>query len=146
MFGVALGGVVALTAACVHHERPTTSTTTVTSGEPSGVRVTNVRTQTQAYPEAGLVLADELCRRESACNQIGPGGTHRTEEACMVDLGTRAPALLASWRCSPAAARARFEECLAQIRSERCETDLSSGVSELPQCRPNVMCPGNERP
>lgn len=138
-FVVSLCGVVALTGACVHHERPSVSTTTVTSGEPSGVRVTNVRTQ--AYPEPGLLLADELCRREATCNRIGPDGTHRSEEACLVDLGTRAPALLASWTCSPAASRARFEECLAQVRSERCETNLSAGVSDLPRCRPNVMCP-----
>ncbi len=133
--------VLALVTACAHSkdQSQSYSTTTITGGTPTGVRVTNVR---ENEPDPGLALADEVCRREATCNRIGAaGGRYPTEEACMADLGTRFPAQIASWNCSPAAARARFEECLAAIRSERCDTDLVSGADRLPLCRATAVCP-----
>jgi hypothetical protein len=133
--------VLAVVAACARSRGPSaaTSTTTITGGTPMGVRVTNVE---ESQPDPGLALADELCRREAACNHIGAaGGRYRTEEACAADLGARLPAQIASWNCSPAAERARFEECLAAIRSERCDTDLVSGTDRLPLCRATAVCP-----
>lgn len=129
---------VALAAACAHENR-SYGTTTITSGTPEGVRATNAA---ETAPDPGLALADELCRREASCNRVGTsGGRYTTEEACMADLGTRVPPQLASWNCSPAAARARFEECLAGIRSESCTTDLVSRIDRLPVCRANAVCP-----
>lgn len=132
--------ILAVVAACAHsRDQSSYSTTTITSGTPQGVRVTNVR---ENEPDPSLALADEVCRREATCNRIGTAGArYTTEEACMADLGVRLPAQVASWNCEPAAARARFEECLASIRSERCETNLVARIDRLPLCRPNAVCP-----
>jgi hypothetical protein len=108
-------------------------TATVTSAPTPAVRA-----QTPADTVA-LRLADELCGREAACNDVGPGARYRTEEACMSDQGSRAPAQLTSWSCTPSQTQAGFEECLAAIRSERCETQLTR-LEQLTACRSAAVC------
>lgn len=126
--------VVVLGTACAHQAR--TSTTTVTSGSTSGVSVTGVRTDAD---QASLRLADEICNRHVACSQVGNGARYHTVEACMADQGTRTPTQLTRWSCSPPATQAGFERCLAAIRSEHCETKLSS-INELVDCRSHRVC------
>jgi hypothetical protein len=129
-----LTAVVVLGTACARQAG--SSTTTVTSGSTSGVRVTGVRTDPD---EAGLRLADEICNREVACSQIGDGTRYPTVEACMSDQGSRAPARLAHWSCTPSSTQASFETCLAAIRSEHCETKLAN-IDQLGACRTNAVC------
>jgi hypothetical protein len=110
------------------------STTTIRSGtaEPS---VTNV--------EPAIRLATELCRHESRCRD---SERQRSDEAKLlaeqncVTAGTDPTAdVMGTWSCSPAVARAGYEECLAAIRTERCETKLSS-IKDVPRCRSNMVC------
>jgi hypothetical protein len=88
---------------------------------------------------AALRLADEICGREAACNNIGETARYRTEEACMSDQGARAPAQLKAWSCTPTQTQAGFEQCLAAIRSERCETALTR-LDKLDACRSTEVC------
>ena len=117
------------------HQSETSGTTTVTSGATSGVRVTG----TSDKDQASMRLADEICARQAACGGIGEGARYRTEEACMADQGASAPAQIARWSCTPTQTQAGFEECLAAIRSERCETPLPR-VDRLAACRSASVC------
>ena len=130
-----LGAVALLAVACTHAQ-DRSSTTTVTSGSPQGVKMTAARSERD---QAAMRLADELCSRAAACSQIGDGARYRTEEACMADQGTKAPAQISSWTCTPGQTQAGFEECLAAIRSERCETDLPR-IDRLVACRTAQVC------
>jgi hypothetical protein len=125
--------VLLLAAACAHESGPTT--TTVTGGSLPGVRVTSAR----ASDESAMRLADEICAREAACNHIGVSARYRSEEACMAEQGALAPSQIARWSCVPAATQAGFEQCLAAVRSERCETPLDR-VDALAACRSAPVC------
>lgn len=129
-----LTAVVVLGTACARQAG--TGTTTVTSGTTSGVRVTGARTDAD---QASLRLADEICNRQVACSQVGDGARYHTVEACMADQSTRTPAQLTHWSCTPSATQGTFEICLSAIRSEHCETKLSS-IDELVACRSNAVC------
>lgn len=124
-------------AACAH-ESPASGTAVITSGSPDGTRVTNVRPQDERPLSE---LTNELCAREAACNHVGDDARWRTEEACMLELGSRSRAQVAQWSCSPRATDADFETCLAAIRSERCATDLAR-VDRLEACRDRAVCGG----
>jgi hypothetical protein len=99
------------------------------------VRVTGAR----ASDEPAMRLADEVCAREAACNHIGAGARYRSEEACMAEQGALAPTQLTRWGCVPTRTQAGFEECLAAVRSERCETPLPR-VDALAVCRSGPVC------
>lgn len=130
----ALAATLLMAGACAH--RPDASgTTTVTSGSTSGVRVTG----TGERDDVALRLADEICNREAACGHIGDGARYRSEEACMADQGASAPVQISRWSCTPTQTQAGFEECLASIRSERCETPLPR-VDRLVACRSVAVC------
>lgn len=131
-FALTAAAVVILATACARQAN--TEMTTVTSGSTAGVRATGARDEASA-----MRLADEICNREVACSQIGVGARYPTVEACMSDQGTRAPARLAHWSCTPAATQGSFEQCLAAIRGEHCETKLAS-IDELGACRSNAVC------
>jgi hypothetical protein len=128
-----------LVTACAH-DRDRSETTTITSGSPGGVRVTNV---TIGEFDPAERLAGELCQREATCGRIEGSGTDEAkllgEQNCVT---TKTPGLrqrLRAWPCSPAASGGRFEECLAAVRSERCEARLDS-LEALPACRANAVC------
>lgn len=120
--------------ACAHRSE-TSGTTTVTSGSTSGVRATGTRDR----DDVALRLADEICAREVACGHIGDGARYRSEEACMADQGASAPTQISRWSCTPTQTQAGFEECLASIRSEHCETSLPR-VDRLVACRSVAVC------
>jgi hypothetical protein len=124
----------ALAVGCAHGTE-TAGTATVTSGATSGVKVSGGSSTDQA----AMRLADEICARETACGAIGDGARYRTEEACMADQGASAPVQLSRWSCTPTQTQAGFEECLAAIRSERCETPLPR-VDRLVACRSGSVC------
>jgi Family of unknown function (DUF6184) len=124
-----------LASACAHDDG--SSTTTVTSGATSGVKVTNTRTPQN--DELALRLANELCAREHACNQIRPGPLYRSEEACMAEEGVTAPEQLSRWACLPTAMQAGFANCLAAIRLAPCDT-LLPRADVLPSCRSAPVC------
>jgi hypothetical protein len=123
------------TTACARQIEPQ-STTTVTSGATSGVKLTSARPERD---DVAMRLADEMCARAAACSHIGDGARYRTEEACMADQGARAPAQVSSWTCTPPQTSAGFEQCLAAIRSERCETALPR-ADRLVACRTDAIC------
>ena len=133
--GVFALAIAAVSAGCAHQSETSGTTTVTGSSTTSGVRVTGTTDKDQA----SMRLADEICGREAACGAIGDGAKYRTEEACMADQGARAPVQLSRWSCTPTQTQAGFEECLAAIRSERCETPLPR-VDRLVACRSASVC------
>lgn len=127
-------------AACAH-DRDAASTTRVTSGTPDGVRVTNV---TIGDYDPAERLAGELCRREATCGRIDSASSDEAkllgEQNCVTANAPRMRAAMERWSCSPSTHRAQFEDCLAAVRSERCET-RNVGPDILPACRSNAVCP-----
>lgn len=127
-----------LLGACAH-DRDRASTTTVTSGTPEGVRVTNVAVDDYDPAER---LAGELCRREATCGRIDASRSDEAkllgEQNCVTVNAPRMRAAMQRWSCD-AKTRARFDDCLAAVRSERCETSLA-GPDILPACRSNAVC------
>lgn len=128
---------VLLVAACAH-DGDRAGATTITSGTPEGVRVTNV---TIGDFDPADRLAGELCRREATCGRIRGSDEARLlgEQNCVTQRAPAVRAVLSGWPCSPATNRARFEDCLAAVRGARCEARLE-GVEELPSCRRDVVC------
>ena len=133
-FALAGLSVAALAVGCAHGTEAA-GTATLTSGATSGVKVTGASSTDQA----AMRLADEICARETACGAIGDGAKYRTDEACMADQGASAPVQLSRWSCTPTQTQAGFEECLAAIRGEQCETPLPR-VDRLIACRSASVC------
>ncbi|WP_146648721.1 DUF6184 family natural product biosynthesis lipoprotein [Labilithrix luteola] len=79
-------------------------------------------------------MADGLCEHERACGR-GSGST-----ACVSRVTPRAHTELSKWNCSPAARRARVKDCLAAIRAETCELDMTRRATV---CGPNSDCPSD---
>ena len=125
--------------ACAHdHDRA--GSTTVTSGTPEGVRVTSV---TVGDYDAADRFAGELCRREATCGRIDANQSDEAkllgEQNCVTMQAPRMRAAMERWSCSATTARARFDDCLAAVRSERCETRID-GPDILPACRSSAVC------
>lgn len=124
----------ALAAACAHQDDTRGGITTIRSGSPEGARVTNL-----APDDPAERLAIELCRRAESCGKTGRRETRwPTETACVAEVERDVPARVRSWSCSPA--RGRLEECLAAIRSARCEAPVDGRWPELAACRAEVVC------
>lgn len=119
---IAIFASAAAAAACGGQGARARSTTTVTS---AAVERDLSPPSTAAVVER---LALAACLHEVRCGR--PRG-----EDCMESARNKARAELASFRCEPAAARARVEECLASIPAETCELDVTM--------RTNI-CPVNE--
>lgn len=130
----------ALTALSCAHDRESAGTTTITSGTPGGPRVTNIPV---AEDDRAARLARELCRRDAACGRIETSGTDEArllgEQNCVTTKAPEARRAIGAWACEPAPAEAPFEECLAAIRSERCETRVDR-ADALPACRREAVC------
>lgn len=82
-------------------------------------------------------LAAQICDREVRCHAAAQTPPTRSAEDCWLASLSRARSELGRWRCSPAGARARAEECLAAIGGEPCEHDLGRQRS---LCASNVAC------
>jgi hypothetical protein len=83
-------------------------------------------------------LAAQICDREIRCH-VATGGRVKARSAddCWRASLQRAHRELDSWRCSPAGARARAEECLAAIGHEQCEHSVQK---QRFLCASNAAC------
>jgi hypothetical protein len=136
---VLFASTLALAAACKHDDGQA-GITTIRSGTPEGVRVTN--TPTDATDPA-IRLARAVCRHERECTGArggrSPEALSRDETACATELEPVARLNIEELNCSPAAKSAGLEECLAAIDSERCyEQDRSAPIQ--PECRASEIC------
>ncbi|MBS2014388.1 MAG: hypothetical protein JST00_15985 [Deltaproteobacteria bacterium] len=137
--------VLALAIGCARQVNgPGSSTTTITSGTPGGVRVTGAQIERDDLSNR---IADEVCSRELACGSVGDreGARYRTQEACMADQGTKAPSVVSRWGCTPVGTSASFETCLATIRSARCDVRMDR-ADEIAECRRNAVCAPRSTP
>ena len=132
---VIFGSLVLVLASC-RREDGQTSTTTIRSGTLEGSGSSDV--------DPAARLATELCRHESRCNdannrQASDEAKLLAEQACVTSKTNTTNSAMEGWNCSPAMARAGYEECLAAIRTERCETKLST-IADVPRCRSSMIC------
>jgi hypothetical protein len=78
-------------------------------------------------------VAAEVCTHETRCG--------RSDAACVDATVARASEELSRWSCSPAATRARIEECLAGIDEASCEVDVRASNRSV--CPANAACGRN---
>ena len=122
-------------------------TTTIRSGTPDGVRVTSAPdpASTTKSRAAGR-LAAAVCEHDRRCGATESADTSAEagllgEAVCVAELEPRARQNVEAWRCSPAVARAGFEDCVAAIKAEsRCSEIALTEASEIPACRPSEIC------
>jgi hypothetical protein len=91
---------------------------------------------------ASLRLTKELCKRHASCVETNRRATSIdavASEDCIDRERPRVEAELGSWNCSPAAERARLEECLTAVQIATCEP-IVAGKDHLPLCPENVAC------
>ncbi|MCW5834943.1 MAG: hypothetical protein KIS78_21255 [Labilithrix sp.] len=138
----------ALVSACKRDDGQAASTTTVRSGTPDGVRVTDRpdpgERSGRAYAADRISAA--ICALERRC--AAAEGPERSAEAelldeavCIAERKARTMRSVESWSCSPALERAGFEQCIAAINAEvRCRDVLLGERSVVPECRPSQIC------
>jgi Family of unknown function (DUF6184) len=129
---IALGGLslaVALTAACGRGEvkGPDAPITTSTSAR--------IATNDTAIER----ITTARCDREVACNNVGAGKSYGTREACTNELGHDKRADLRAEECPRGISEPDLNDCLADIRSEKCGNPLDS-ISRLAACRKGKLC------
>jgi hypothetical protein len=138
-----LGVLVVSIAACKKDTGESAGVTTIRSGSPEGVRVTNAGTP-DALPEASSRFAAALCKHERECAEARSRQTEEAilleEQACVTELKPTAELTFHELTCSPAVARAGFEECLAAVHAERCYDSMARFPQIIPACRPTEVC------
>jgi hypothetical protein len=138
----------ALVGACKHDDGQTAGITTIRSGTPDGVRVTNTPSPNEPSPkdvEANRI-ATAFCGRDRRCTL--PEGSEQSTEAgllgeavCVAELEPVARQSIDSWNCSPAIARAGLKDCIAAVNSDiRCRDVLLGEESPVLECRPSSIC------
>lgn len=130
--------VVSLFSAACSHNDASSGVTTLSSGTPNGIRVTDTG---PAFAEPASRLSQELCSREAECNRIGKDGSlYASEATCQANLDGPVRTEMTTWRCTPASKDLHFEDCLAAIRSAHCETSLDH-LNRLTACQSASLCP-----
>ncbi|HVH46809.1 MAG TPA: DUF6184 family natural product biosynthesis lipoprotein [Labilithrix sp.] len=136
----------ALVAGCRHDDGEASSTTTIRSGTPGGIRVTNTPPRTTTIEDrTANRLAAAVCafRRECAASErpdVSSEAVLLDETVCTAELQADARRTIAGWRCSPARAPLGLEDCLAAIKAERCRDLTLEGVTAMRECRPSAVC------
>jgi hypothetical protein len=134
----------ALVPACTHDAGERTSTTTIRSGIPGGVRA--VPAEPHGDREyAARRLAAAICAHDRACEQsaqgnISPEAALLAEANCVAQVKPGAIEDVNAWECSPAVARAGFEECIAAISTQRCRDIVLQRARLVTACQPREVC------
>jgi len=137
----------ALASGCKHNNGERAGTTTIRSGTPDGVRVTSAPDPaSEAKARSANRLAAAVCERQRRCASTESTDARAEaalpgETICVADVEPRARQNVEAWPCSPAVARAGFEECLAAVATEGgCEAVSLTEDSEIRACRPSEIC------
>jgi hypothetical protein len=83
-------------------------------------------------------IAEAGCDREARCNRIGEG-RYGSADSCKADMRSRAKQRIAAAPCSNGVDRAKLDDCISALGSERCDEtafgfDASLACQTL--CRP----------
>ncbi len=84
-------------------------------------------------------ITDARCDREVACNNVGAGKSYGTRQACTNELGHDKRADLRAEECPRGISEPDLNDCLADIKSEKCGNPLDS-ISRLAACRKAKLC------
>ena len=99
---------------------------------------TPMTTAAVSHDDAIMRLATARCEREASCNNLGPGKKHADREACMSESGQSSRGTLRADQC-PQIDQANLNECLSDIKNERCGNPLDS-LDTLTSCTRGKIC------
>lgn len=124
-----VSALLALSAACAHTSDRASTTTTTGADIPAA--------PLEIRPE--LRVSTAVCNRLEACGYIGRSAVLQSSAECVRAMGRRASVQMSRWDCTPAATRARFEECLTGFAEEPCTT-IVDRATRGEMCRANTAC------
>lgn len=84
-------------------------------------------------------LAQALCERKLACDEIGPNRPHSSMDACMKEARRTASADIESVGCPQGFAEPLLGECLAAVRAQPCSGDLDV-LANVDACSQASLC------
>ena len=119
---------VALVAGCVVHTNEPASRTSTTG---AGIQGSN----------AVRRIADARCDREVGCNNIGDGHRFDSRDACIREMRRDTRDALDDKACEGGIDEARLNECIRDIRGERCGNPFDS-INRAASCRRAELCRG----
>jgi hypothetical protein len=85
------------------------------------------------------LLTSTRCDRERVCGNVGPEQRYADRSECVKRLDERGYEELGYDECLLGIDRARLERCLAQIRSDSCESRLDN-AGKFAACRSRAVC------
>jgi hypothetical protein len=97
--------------------------------------------QGELTPQEAAVksIAEVRCDREASCNNLGAGLKYADRAACIRELEHNVRAELLPSECPGGIDSKALENCVASIRTEKCESVLDT-IGRLAACRINVLC------
>jgi Family of unknown function (DUF6184) len=119
-----------LAAAC-GHQYSVVGTTTMTSAAQPRATVT---------PEALDAIAGTRCMHEAKCDNVGFGRHYANYFSCMSELGGETLSYLTSYSCPNGTLAAPLDDCLADIRGERCSNERET-IDHVTACSTTSLCP-----
>jgi hypothetical protein len=125
LFLVALLGSALL--AC-KREHPATSTTTTSSADVEKLTASAVDR-----------IASARCRREVACEHVGPGRRHASVETCEALTRSESHAVLGLAACPNGVDQAKVVDCVAAIETASC-LDPVDAIVRVEACRQDRLC------
>ncbi|AKV02820.1 hypothetical protein AKJ09_09483 [Labilithrix luteola] len=136
---------------CAHKDTVPVGTTTTTGAElPAGAgeeappghgadpRAIEVPALGEGAAEAEN-LAQALCERKLACDEIGPNRPHASMQACMNEARRTATVDVQSMGCPQGLAEPLLGNCLSAVRAQPCSADLDI-VANVDACSQASLC------
>lgn len=84
-------------------------------------------------------LAQALCERKLACDEIGPNRPHSSMNACMTEARRAASVSMESVSCPQGFAEPLLAQCLTAVRAQPCSGDLDV-VGNVDACSQASLC------
>ncbi len=115
--------------------------------DPSWTPHVNVRRAASARPlsvqvearNAAMAIAEARCQREDSCENVGDSKKYSSNQDCLDRVRTSWRDELSARQCPNGVNDAQLDECLAEIRAEKCDHPLDS-LARIVECRTGQVC------
>jgi hypothetical protein len=123
--------------ACTRDERPTPNTGVGAPGytPPAPEDVPSRMSNDQVVRQ----VAEERCKREQRCGEIGPNEDYASLESCRVDMYASTLDDLGLDECPGGIDNNDLQMCLTEIRNEDCDNPMDS-FERVAACRSGMLC------
>jgi hypothetical protein len=150
---VALGAF-ALSAGCERREEQALGTERERPGAPAPQEAPGVPPATPQEPpsapqgqqgrmppgaQPAAQIAEARCELEQRCGRIGPGQRYESREACLSAVRSEWQEDLHAYECPAGFNAGELNECLAEIRTEDCESPIQR-LGSFVACRASDIC------